>query len=363
MKGIAFAFTMPACFRALIAVLPALLAIAAPAFAGDGTNSRAEASAAQSWTVSLYFENDLFFTGRDEDYTNGWKLSWISPDVNEYRQAGRIPGEIYRLFEALPVINQPAAKRNVVLALGHKMYTPSDIEREDLIEDDRPYAAWLYMSVALHNKTRERLDSLEVSLGVVGPLARGKHFQNFVHRRRGLPEAQGWDNQIGNEPGINLIGERKIRRNIIGTGERWGMDGIVHFGGSLGNVFTYLNAGTTVRAGWNLPQDFGASLIRFAGDSNAPAASEDVRFREGAWGANLFAGFDARAVFRDITLDGNTFRDSHSVDRRPIVGDFYTGFALVRGRWKFSYAQTVRTRTYENGRRHIFGSINVSRTF
>ncbi len=355
---------MPARIRALSAVFAALLAAAAPTHAGDGGAApEAAPSAAQSWTLSLYFENDLFFTGRDEDYTNGWKLSWISPDVTEYREAGRIPGEIYRLFEALPVINRPAAKRNVVLGLGHKMYTPRDIEREDLVEDDRPYAAWLYLSVALHNKTRVRLDSLELSVGVVGPLARGRHFQNFVHRRRGLPEAKGWDNQIGNEPGVNLIGERKIRRGVVGTGERWGADAIVHFGGSLGNVFTYANAGTTLRAGWNLPQDFGASLIRFAGDSNAPAASDDLRFREGAWGANLFAGFDARAVFRDITLDGNTFRESHSVDRRLLVADLYSGFALVRGRWKFSYAQTVRTRTYENGRRHIFGSINVSRTF
>ncbi len=354
---------MPSRVHLVSAVLTALAVSNAVARADDYPAAQAATPVAQSWTLSFYFENDMFFTGRDEDYTNGWKLSWISPDVSEYREAGRIPGEIYRLFEALPVINQPAAKRNVVLGVGQKMYTPRDIEREDLIEDDRPYAAWLYMSVALHNKTRVRLDSLELSVGVVGPLARGKHFQNFVHRRRNIPEARGWDNQIGNEPGVNLIGERKIRRNLIGAGERWGADAIVHFGGSLGNVFTYANTGTTVRAGWNLPQDFGASLIRFAGDTNAPAAPDDIRFRKGAWGANLFAGFDTRAVFRDITLDGNTFRDSHSIGRRFLVADLYSGFALVRGRWKFSYAQTVRTRTYKNGRRHIFGSVNLSRTF
>lgn len=330
---------------------------------GDGGGTGTASSAAQSWTLSFYFENDLFFTGRDEDYTNGWKLSWISPDVSEYRDAGRLPRGIYGLFEALPVINQPAAKRNVVLGLGQNMYTPRDIEREDLIEDDRPYAAWLYLSIGLHNKTRVRLDTLEVSLGVVGPLARGKHFQNFVHRRRDIPEARGWDNQIGNEPGLNLIGERKIRRDLFRPGGRWSVDAIIHFGGSLGNIFTYANGGATLRAGWNLPQDFGASIIRFAGDTNAPAVAGDVRFREGQWGVNGFVGFDARAVLRDITLDGNTFRDSHSIGKNNFVADLYIGVAIARGRWKVSYAQTSRTRTHENGRQHHFGSINVSRTF
>jgi hypothetical protein len=41
-------------------------------------------------TVSFYFENDLF-AHTDQHYTNGVKLSVISPDLTGYAQSGRLP--------------------------------------------------------------------------------------------------------------------------------------------------------------------------------------------------------------------------------------------------------------------------------
>jgi len=40
--------------------------------------------AQKAWTFSVYFENDLF-THTDKHYTNGTKLSWISPDLTSYK--------------------------------------------------------------------------------------------------------------------------------------------------------------------------------------------------------------------------------------------------------------------------------------
>jgi len=41
-------------------------------------------------TVSFYFENALF-AHTDQHYTNGVKLSVISPDLTGYAQSGRLP--------------------------------------------------------------------------------------------------------------------------------------------------------------------------------------------------------------------------------------------------------------------------------
>ncbi len=318
-----------------------------------------------SWTLRVDYENDLFFSGRDEDYTSGLRVAWISPQISEAEGTGSLPGRLYRLFDWMPLVNKPSDRRNVAIAVGHNLYTPGDLEEEGLIEHDRPYAGWAYLSLALHNKKGARLDTLEMSLGVVGPWALGEELQNFVHRyRKDAPEARGWDNQIKNEPAINFIGERKIRHDLIGREEGWRADIIGHLGGSLGNVFTYANTGAAIRAGWNLPADFGASVIRLAGDTNAPAPREIARMSQAAyWGIHGFGGFDARLVLRDITLDGNTFRTSHSVDRRPLVADVYAGIGIVAGRWKASYAQTLRTRTFEGGRHQVFGSVSLARTF
>jgi lipid A 3-O-deacylase len=330
-----------------------------PPVAPTGADSHRQG---RHWTFSFYFENDLF-ANTDKNYTNGIKFTWISPNVAAYSEAGRLPRWAYRISRLLPFINEPGSQRNVAITLGQNIYTPTDIQTTQLLVNDRPYAGWLYIGAAFHNKTTRYLDTLEVNIGVIGPLALGRQAQNFVHRAREIPTAKGWDNQLRNEPAINLIWERKHRRDLVGTGEGWGSDLLWHYGASLGNVFTYANVGGTLRFGWNLPRDFGAAVIRPAGDSNAPASGADVRFREGAFSIHAFVGVDGRAVARDATLEGNTWRDSHGVDAENWVGDFNFGVAFIMRGWKVSYAQIQRSRTFRRGDSQAFGSMNISFTY
>lgn len=101
------------------------------------------------WALSVYFENDMF-ADTDQNYTNGLKFAWISPDVDEYRESGKLPDWADDAVARLPMINRRPVgyKRNIVLTLGQSIFTPQDILRRDLIRDDRPYAGWLYPSVA-----------------------------------------------------------------------------------------------------------------------------------------------------------------------------------------------------------------------
>jgi lipid A 3-O-deacylase len=320
-------------------------------------------SPADSSTVTVMFENDLF-GDRDEQYTNGFQIGWMSQDLAQFYDA-ELPHWMEGLSDYLPFIDLPDSTHNIGLSLGQKMYTPRDTATRALVRDDRPYAGWLYGGLAFVSKTETRLDTVEVQLGVVGPASLAEEAQELVHELRNLPVPQGWDNQLENEPGVALIYEHRDRpwrsENVSGIG----YDLITHAGGAVGNVFTYLNAGAEIRAGWNLPADFGTSLINPGGDTNAPSAVNDPRLRnEQRFGIHGFAATTARVVLRSIFLDGNTFADSHEVDKEYLVGDLMLGVSVTFWNTKLSYAQAFRSREFDGqDGSHNFGSLSLSITF
>lgn len=318
----------------------------------------------QARTFSFYFENDLF-TGSDRHYTNGVKFTWISPDLTAFAEYGTLPETWLPYIDCLPFVNKPGFQRNVAFFIGQNMYTPEQIERASLTADDRPYAGWTYAGVSFHSKNRKRLDTVEFQAGIVGPASLAEPVQKFVHRVVNAPEPRGWDHQIRNEPGLAVIFERKLRLFSRESADGWGADGIPFAGLSLGNIQTYVNTGFEFRLGLRLPRDFGTSLIRPAGDTSAPAARDDPRLAGlESFGWHLFGSANGRAVARDIFLDGNTFRDSHSVDKKTFVLDLAAGLCVTAGRFKVTYAYAVRTKEFKGQRRHdSFGAVSVSFTY
>ena len=333
-----------------------------------GTTSVAYAdqpkSPADSSTFSILFENDLF-GDTDQQYTNGVQIGWMSPDLTRYAEADRVPDWLLPLVALLPWINEPDTQRNVGFSLGQKIFTPENTQSSALVLSDRPYAGWLYGGLSFTSKTANRMDMFELQFGVIGPAAQAEDAQNFIHDLRDLAKTRGWSNQLDNEPGLALIYERKWRPFKSDNPSGFGYDLITHAGAALGNVFTYANAGLETRIGWNLPGDFGTSYIRPGGNTNAPTTVGDPRLRsQQAYGVYVFAAVTGRLVGRDIFLDGNSFRDSHSVDKETLVGDLILGGSLVFHRYKLSYAQVFRTREFEGqGAKHNFGSVSLSITF
>ena len=75
----------------------------------------------------------------------------------------------------------------------------------------------------------------------------------------------------------------------------------------------------------------------------------------------FFAGIEGRAVVRNIFLDGNTFVDSHSVDKKPFVADFQYGLVYQLGDFRFSVSNMVRTKEFTTQKDETkFGAINIS---
>ena len=127
---------------------------------------------------------------------------------------------------------------------------------------------------------------------------------------------------------------------------------------SLGTPFTFVNAGLTLRAGRDLPHDYGPPRIQ-------PALPGSGLFTpRSEWGWYLFAGLDTRLVGWNVFLDGNTWRDSPSVDRRALVVDAQIGGVLNLGRVRLTYTHVFRTPEFKQQvERDEFGAVSASWIF
>lgn len=346
---------------------PAALACAALlvlALAGPGLCAEADPAAKTASTLILTEEND-FFAGTDEQYTNGMKLTWISGDLKKYAEDERLPGFVLPYLRALPFVNEPGQQYNVALSLGQNMYVPRNTQTEAPQPDDRPYAGWSYLSLALHAKTATQLDSFETSIGVVGPSALAGQTQNNYHTLMGFKRVEGWRNQIHDEPGLMLSWQRTLRAQRIDLGRDVAWDVLPHARVTVGNVQTHAAAGFETRLGYLLPWDFGTSLIQPGGGVSAPADPDDPRLRaDTAFGLHLFAGAEGRAVARNIFLDGNTWEHSPHVPKKPLVADLMAGIGVVLGQAKLTYTHVYRTEEFDGQKGpQMFGSVSLSVTF
>ncbi len=168
---------------------------------------------------------------------------------------------------------------------------------------------------------------------------------------------RGWHAQLHNEPAVDLYYERKWRvyRETAGG---WGWDAIPQAGLRVGNVYDYLSAGGMVRLGRNLRVDYGPPHI----DENLGADYLNYgRIAAGDFGFYLFGGAEARAVARNIFLDGNSFKSIASVEKIPAVGDLEAGAALFWRHYRLSYTWVYRTPefSHQDGPDH-YGSLNLT---
>lgn len=300
-------------------------------------------------TLSIILENDLF-AGRDDGYTNGFRLSYLSPE-------SEIPRWIDKTTDYLPFFSKEGRTR-YGLALGQSMFSPDDITISPLVINDRPYAGFLFGSVGLLTDTGYRLDNLQLTLGIVGPSSLAAQAQDFVHHVKGASDPQGWDNQLKDEPGFILTYERKWRGIYELNPFGWAVDVTPQLGASIGNVYTNISTGITFRLGYDLPADYGPPLIR----PSLPGSDFFVPTKKFGW--YMFAGVEGRAVARDIFLDGNTFKNSHSVDKNIFVGGVQGGLAFTFGNNRLAYTHIIRTEQFkEQSEGEEFGAIIYSRKF
>jgi hypothetical protein len=302
-----------------VSTLAALMTLAPVAWSEDSKGS-----------LTVAFENDLFGAGTDQHYTHGTEITYVSDTYQ--------PSWLLKAASWLPFYDTNTETR-LVGSLGQQIYTPGDIETEALIEDDRPYAGYLYLSVGLltdHREDTRYVDRLDVVIGQVGPDSGAESVQRTVHKWVDSEEAKGWDNQLHNETTIDLQYQRSWMLPLVDNN----IDIVPHMGFTLGTARRDVQAGFTLRLGSGISSDFGPPLIR-------PNAAGGQYFKPNQsfyW--YLFVGGNGRYVDHNIFLDGNRDGESHSVDKEEWVADAQAGLVMGFGNWRFTLTEIVRTREF-----------------
>jgi hypothetical protein len=346
--------------RAMHRIGPTIILVIASATISSAAESVLSERARESSVFTFYLEND-FFGGTDRHYTNGVKFSWLSRDLTTWGVAGWRRN----LVETLPFINRPDAQKNFGIALGQNIYTPENTDLHVPDPTDRPYAGWTYLEFNFVSKTPRVMDTLSFQVGMIGRHSYAQETQKLVHGWLNNEQAKGWAFQLKDEVGVNVMAERRWRLFARSWDNRFGFDIVPHLGVSLGNVQTFANTGATVRVGFNLPSDFGNELIAGGSATNSPLDDRDPRITSRRRGSLfVFGGADGRAVARDIFLDGNTWKDSPSVEKKRVVGESYWGAGVVLARWEITYTYVVRSKEFKAQHDiNQFGSVAISRAF
>lgn len=340
-------------------------------------------------TVRL--ENDVFI-GTDQNYTNGIAVTAVSYDIAGKLRAECMPVPARLQAELITFLNpgfwseaeNPANTQNVVVKFGQSMYTPKDLVRTDLIPNDRPYAGLLYVGMSWNRRksnpqsSLEMMDTREITAGVIGPWSFAEQSQNTVHDAIGSARFQGWQNQLKNEPALQLAAERKYK-GYRGSGLNtpgFSTDSIGSLGVRLGNIETSASVVVEGRIGWNIPNDFGSYTIRPGAENRAPTApstqgvSSDLHQElvNARSGIHLFGTLETKLVAHDFSLDGNLFQASHRVTRRPWVAQAAAGIsingAMAGHGYKLAVMRAYRTLEYEEQETNeAYGSVALSMEF
>lgn len=323
-----------ACSFFFIIFLIVITVLATPSLNGSASvGNSAQPERQNVWFVD--FDDDTSMVlgpGTDQAYTAGFRIGSMSEQFRHSSWAQHLP--FYKPNES--------AKFTSGLIVAQQIYTPDNSHVSEPIIDDRPYAAWLYVGMTSQWMTANSSELLEFDLGFVGPRAEGGFAQNSVHRLIGDELAQGWGNQIHNEPTVQSYYQTRLKhRDAFAQHDRLHSDLISYYGAALGNVAVKAHAGVMIRvSGGELSEDFGPTRVTSEeGDTYIPFSLGAFREHD----LTFFVSARVTGIARNIFLDGNTFNASHHVTKIPIVATSEVGLTKQWPMWSLTWRYVTNT--------------------
>ena len=288
----------------------------------------------ETWNLNKFqftMENDADFN-TDYSYTHGGRISLLFSRENLNNDSITIP------------LLDPQNKNHLIsFAYANQMYVPYDRKSLEIVEDDRPYAGWSYIELGLHQNSSTQLDSLTLQLGIVGPSAGMEDLQNEIHKYLDAKHSHGWHNQLEDEISIQLNYMHKWRFKYQ---DIYGLNSVLvpYSGVNLGNVSTKLSGGALYSIGWNIPNSFGVNSMNEGSFASIPVDSKIENSNVMSIYFNFLAGVNL--VAKDIFVDGNTFKDSHSVERYPANAYIGAGLSIRLKSFTINYWHQNYTKDY-----------------
>ncbi|MEO7761649.1 MAG: lipid A deacylase LpxR family protein [Casimicrobiaceae bacterium] len=299
------------------------------------------AAPAQTTYITLTTDND-WFANEDRHYTAGFQVSAV-------KKIDHLP-DMVRRFDPLSW----SADRWIALSVGQRVYTPGNINPLPQDPPDRPFAGWLYVQADIRTQTGPTVDHLVANVGYIGPAAGGRTLQSITHRIVGSGQSDGWGEQLRSEPTLLLGYDRSWPGLAAASVRGLTIDLSPFAGATAGNVYTYAHAGLIARLGRNLPGDISTQQISLG------PQRDGFRGASG-FGWQVWAGVEARAVARNVFLDGSTFHHSASVERKPFQADLQAGVVVEWPKTRIGFTLVRRTREFtEQLKPDTFGQLVVS---
>lgn len=317
-----------AIFGKWAAVALALVCICSVLYAEDTTPFLPSIPGNASWERWRFgFDNDVFFHS-DNNLSNCWSVQKHSAIAADWGALHGMPGIAGFMGRHLPTLKKQGLAYRFGLSIAQTIQTPNDIRRRDLVANDVPYAGVIAVQGSWYAYDDSEFRGFEITTGIVGPLALGEQSQKAFHKlsQRMLP--RGWDNQLANEPliGLSYMRKKKIWRQGLPGG--FEVDAAANGNASLGNLFTHATAALELRLGRNMPGGF-VHIPNVTGYGMSYVAA----LQPARPGASSFYGSLAMrttALAHSVYLDGNLFRDSHRVSKKPLIGQIVAGFHYER---------------------------------
>ncbi len=292
----------------------------------------------ESGKYRFEFSNDLF-SGTDNGFSNGWSFQIHTPVVEDWNKLHGPAPFVKRMASSLPTLSGNNLYYRAALSVGQVMQTPDELENPNPIPNDFPYAGILTGQLSLIAFNDDEFRGFGFVLGIVGRQSAAEQFQNFVHNITDSEIAKGWDNQLKNEPIINVNYMRKKKFYKSGGGAGMGFDAAIGGDVELGNLFTAAGVRLETRFGINMPGGYA-----FYSDPIGRYIAYDARLappepkQASIYGS---VGIQASAIAHHIGVDGNVIRDNpahvDSIDKEEFVGVLMLGFHYEKPTWAFHF--------------------------
>lgn len=335
------------------------------------TASRATGGDGEQRARAVQIDDDfLALTQHDRDYTAGVYFTLVGQDP----AARRLP--LSRSLDRINVLarftgRNDATSQNHALEFGFRLFTPSYLEAEGPLPDDRPYATLAYVTASTltidSSRTTARQSSLTLGLlglPILGALHRG------MHQLIGSPLPNGYSHQIS-DGGESTFRYAVARRHLLASGSHRERPYSLRYGlGASVGYLTEVNAELVFRSGplrtpwWGAPpisSDYAGQPAMMTRPDPGAAAGHGVIFE---------AGIESRLRLYNAFLQGQ-FRDSDvtyaSRELNHALLEGWIGVAFeLKGGLELCYTVRRQSRDIARGagaRAFTWGHLSFARPF
>lgn len=278
----------------------------------------------------LSYDND-FFGKTDEYYTQGIDVELVHPQMT-------------KLITNRLLLRPKYSSVMYGVGLQHNGFTPSSISSDNILYNDRPFAAVLLaktFAIAIDTIHKQRFSS-SLYVGVIGQAAGAKEMQEYIHDKLNNITPHGWQHQINNDLALNY----QVHYEKLILSYKRLLSVSVGGGGDAGTLNIGANGNISLMVGY-FPNPF---------------VSDNSSYKR--WSIYGYLNSEGRYVVYNASLQGGMLDKrspyTHSTtELTRTLARLRYGVRLSYGCIFLEYFKALQTREFETGKSHAYGGLQI----